>query len=131
MQWRPVISSFLSLSLGLKVVEALTINSVSAITQQTGESTPNVPLETAAEALWDAKDFIPTSLQVLKLAADSVVSANLSLPSLNASSDALIMCNGDTFGFDLNTQSCLEALRSPMIVMDDTTPKTWVYISTL
>lgn len=45
-----VVVSFLALFLRLNVVEALTIGSPLAITQQLGESLQNVSLESTAEA---------------------------------------------------------------------------------
>lgn len=120
-----VVVLFLGLFVGLKTVEALTIGSPLAITQQPGESLQNVTLESAAEAQYNSKGFALSPPESITLTSGSVSAANSSAPSLNTTLGTYIKCDGPALGFGLSRASCYGMFRNPMIGMQDTTQRTW------
>ena len=120
-----VVLSFLSLFLGINAVEALTIGSPLAITQQLGESLQNVSLESTAEAQYNSKGFALSPPESITLTSGSVSAANSSAESLNTTVGAYVMCDGDKLGFGLSAASCYHMLTSPIMASQDKTQRTW------
>lgn len=121
----PDMFPFLSIFLILNIVEALTINGAAAVTQHTGGSNLSIPLDTAVKRLWSAENFTLSSAQLQESTADSLFGPNLSLPSVNTTVTTLLICNGNTFGFGLQLQSCLSAIGNPVLDSRDTSERTW------
>lgn len=120
-----IVVSFLGLVLGLNVVEALTIGSPLAITQQLGESLQNVSLESTAEAQYNSKGFALSPPESITLPSGSVSAANSSAQSLNTTLGTYVKCDGDALGFGLSPASCYSMLRYPWFGMEDRTQRTW------
>ena len=119
------------LFLGFRVVEAAALSSQRVDTldnttyaESLGDTTSNVSLETAAESLWDSPSGDSPSNLLTLATTGSLLSANQSVISQKLSA-GVWKCEGNTFGYNLNGDSCYNALSASLLEWKDTNIKTW------
>ena len=123
-QMYATVVSFLGLFLELNLVQALTIRSPLAITQQLGESVQNISLKSVAEAQYNSKDLTLSPPVPITLTSGSSCAAKSSAPTLNPTLGTYVKCDG-SLGFGFSAASCYGMLRNPIVGWQDRTQRMW------